>query len=74
MFIKLITFLIFVFKVFLKHQRPRVVKAILRKKMELEKSGSLTSDYTTNLQSSEPYGTGTETEVWISVAGKKNQN
>ena len=34
-----------------KHKRPRIVKAILReKKTELEESGSLTSDYTTNLQ------------------------
>ena len=29
-----------------KHQRPRITKAIPRKKMELEESGSLTSDYT----------------------------
>ena len=33
-----------------KHKRPRVAKAILRKKEQLEKSGSLTSDYTTKLQ------------------------
>ena len=41
-----------------KHKRPRIAKAILRKKpkkaqnkkMELEESGSLTSDYTTKLQ------------------------
>ena len=33
-----------------KHKRPRIAKAILRKKMELEESGSLTSDYTTKIQ------------------------
>ena len=33
-----------------KHKRPRIAKAILRKKMELEESGSRTSDYTTKLQ------------------------
>ena len=33
-----------------QHKRPRIAKAILRKKTELEESGSLTSDYTTKLQ------------------------
>ena len=33
-----------------KHKRPRIAKAILRRKTELEESGSLTSDYTTKLQ------------------------
>ena len=33
-----------------KHKRPQIAKTILRKKTELEESGSLTSDYTTNLQ------------------------
>ena len=33
-----------------KHKRPRIAKAIFRKKMELEESDSLTSDYTTKLQ------------------------
>ena len=33
------------------------------KKMELEESDSLTSDYTTKLQSSIQYGTGTKTEI-----------
>ena len=32
-----------------KHKRPRIAKAILRRKTELEESGSLTSDYTTKL-------------------------
>ena len=34
-----------------------------KKKMELEESTFLTSDYTTNLQSSRQYGTGTKTEI-----------
>ena len=33
-----------------KHKRPRIAKAILRKKTELEESGTLTSDYTTKIQ------------------------
>ena len=33
-----------------KHKRPQIAKAILRKKNQLEESGSLTSDYTTKLQ------------------------
>ena len=33
-----------------KHKRPRIAKAVLREKMELEESDSLTSDYTTKLQ------------------------
>ena len=35
-----------------KHKRPEIAKAVLRKKMELEESTFLTSDYTTKLQSS----------------------
>ena len=45
------------------HKRPRIVKAVLRKKMELEESTLLTSDYTTKLQSSRQYGPGTKTEI-----------
>ena len=33
------------------------------KKMELEESGSQTSDYSTKQQSSKPHGTGTKTEI-----------
>ena len=33
------------------------------KEMELEEASSLTSDYTTKLQSLKPYGTGTKTEI-----------
>ena len=32
-----------------RHKRPRIAKAILRKKPELDELGSLTSDYTTKL-------------------------
>ena len=35
--------------------------------MELEKSTFLTSDYTTKLQSSRQYGTGTKTEIWNKI-------
>ena len=46
-----------------KYKIPQIAKAILRKKNELEKSTFLTSDYTTKLQSSRQYGTGTKTEI-----------
>ena len=47
-----------------KHKRPQIAKAMLkRKKMEVEESGSQTSDYTTKLQLSKPYGTHTKTEI-----------
>ena len=47
-----------------RHERPKIPKAVLReKKTELEESDSLTSDYTTKLQSSRQYGTGTKTET-----------
>ena len=42
--------------------------------MELEASGSQTSDYTTKQQSSKPRGTGTNTEIQISGTGQKAQN
>ena len=37
--------------------------------MELKESGSQTSDYTTKLQLSKPYGTHTKTEIYISRTG-----
>ena len=37
--------------------------------MELEESGSWTSDYTTKLQSSKQYGTGIKTDIWINGTG-----
>ena len=42
--------------------------------MELEESGSLTSDYTTKLQPSKQYGTGTKTEIQISGTDRKPRN
>ena len=46
-----------------KHKRPRIAKDILKKKNKLKELGSLTSDYTTKLQTSKPYGTGTQTDI-----------
>ena len=41
--------------------------------MELEESTCLTSDYTTKLQSSRQYGTGTKTEIQINDIKQKAQ-
>ena len=47
-----------------KHKRLQIAKTALKKKrMELEESTFLTSHYTTKLQSSRQYGTGTETNT-----------
>ena len=46
-----------------KKKKSGIAKAILRNKMELEESTCLTSDYTTKLQSSIQYGTGTKSEI-----------
>ena len=48
-----------IFKFVWKHKRPETVKAMFKRKAELEKSGSLSIDYTTSKQ----YGTDTKTEV-----------
>ena len=40
--------------------------------MELEESTCQTSDYTTKLQSSKQYGTGTKTEIYISMEQNRN--
>ena len=46
-----------------KHKRSRIAKVVWEGRMELEESTFLTSDYTTKLQSSRQYGTGTKTEI-----------
>ena len=46
-----------------KYKKPQTAKAILRKKLALEESNCLTSDYTTKLELSRQYGTGTKTEM-----------
>ena len=44
------------------HMETQIAKAVLRR-MELEESTCLTSDYTTKLQSSRQYGISTKTEI-----------
>ena len=46
-----------------KHEKSWIAKAVLRKKNEAGGNNVLISDYTTKLQSSRQYGTGTETEI-----------
>ena len=46
-----------------KYKKPRIAKAILRRRMELEESTYLTLGSTTKPQSSRQYGTGTKTEI-----------
>ena len=48
-------------------------KQSCERRMKLEESTCLTSDYTTKPQSSRQYGTGTKTEIQISVAKQKAQ-
>ena len=62
------------FKVCLEGQKTQNSQSHPEKKMELEESGSLTSDYTTKLQSSKQHGTGTKTEIQMSGMGQKAQN
>ena len=45
-----------------KHKGPQISKAVL-KRIELEESTFLTSDYTTRLPSSRQYGIGTKAEI-----------
>ena len=47
----------------IQKKKPQITQAILRRRMELAESTFLTSDYTTKLQSSRQYGTGTKTEI-----------
>ena len=46
-----------------KHKRARITKAVLRKKNGSGGINLQTSDYTTKLQSSRQYDTGTKTEI-----------
>ena len=46
-----------------KHKKPRLAKAILRKKNELEESTYLTSGSTTKPHSSRQYDIGTKTDI-----------
>ena len=46
-----------------KQKRPKVAKQSWERRMELEESIFLASDYTTKLQVSRQYGTGTKTEI-----------
>ena len=46
-----------------RHRRPRIAKAMFKRKTELEESGSMTSNYTTKLQSSKQYVTSTKIEI-----------
>ena len=54
-----------------KHKRPQISKAVMR--MQLEESTFLTSDYTTKLQPSRQYGTGTKTEMQTNGTRQKSQ-
>ena len=45
-----------------KHKRPWMPRLSWERRMELEESNFLTSNYTTKLQSSRQYGTGAKTE------------
>ena len=55
-----------------KTSKTQRAEAILRE-TEQKKSGSLTSNYTTQLQSSRQYGTDTKTETQISETEQKAQ-
>ena len=46
-----------------KYKKPQIAKAILKRRIELEESNCLTSDYNTKLQSSRQYDAGTKTEI-----------
>ena len=60
-----------IFKFVWKNKKPQIAKAFLKKKkkMELEESDSLTSHYTTKLQSSKQYSNDTKLEIQISETG-----
>ena len=51
------------FTICMETQKTPNRQSNIEKEKQLEKSGSLTSDYTTKLQESRQYGTGTKTEI-----------
>ena len=58
-----------------KHKTPQQSKQSFERKTKWEQSGSLTSDYTTNLQKSKWYNTRThkKTQLQVKGTGKKAQ-
>ena len=52
---------------------PKQPKQSQERKMELEELTFLASEYTTKLQSSRKYGTGTKTEIYTSETRQKGQ-
>ena len=56
-----------------RHKNLKQPKQSWERRMELEESTCLISDYTTKLQSSRQYGTGTKTEIHISGTKWKAQ-
>ena len=61
------------FTIYMEIQKPLNSQSNLKKEEELEESTCLTSDYTTKLQSSGQYGTGTKTEIQINGTKQKAQ-
>ena len=51
------------FKIHMETQKSQIAKAVLRRRMELQESTFLTSDYTTKLKSSRQYGADRKTKI-----------
>ena len=54
-------------------QKPRIPKQSSERRIETKESTGLTSDYTTKLQSSGRYGTGTKTDIQMNETKQKPQ-